>query len=105
MAVDYNGWSNYETWVTNLWMEQSYHHWAYFSEMVWKETKDSLQARIDLVDSMKRTFEGMAPDLPASPYSDLLNSAMSEIDWYEIADSWLENANLEGYEPRKVVKE
>ena len=45
-----------------------------------------------------------APEL-SGVYSDLLNAALSEVDWFEIADAMLSGAGLDGYEPRKVETE
>jgi len=40
---------------------------------------------------IKEWVEGMMPDLDASLASDLLGSALSDVDWAEIAEHWLED--------------
>ncbi|MEA1957571.1 MAG: hypothetical protein U9N01_04370 [Euryarchaeota archaeon] len=50
-------------------------------------------------DAIKGTIEEMAPDLEASVFSDLLTSAMGEVDWYELAESYLRSiAEIKAYE-------
>lgn len=82
----YNGWSNYETWAVNLWLtnDEGSYHWL--TEIVRKaasgEVKDYAAAEM-----LKEWVEGNAPDLGASVYSDLLTSALGEVDWLEIVEN------------------
>ncbi|MGI9459143.1 MAG: DUF7249 family protein [Pirellulales bacterium] len=96
---EYNGWTNYETWLVNLWMDncegaQQYwseiaqesidqhndncepENWFYFEEML-KEMLD------DLVHGSDATVAFMA--------ADLLNAAISEVDTRAIAQAWVAN--------------
>ncbi|SRR5258706_14736974 len=102
MASDktYNGWTNYETWVVNLWLDneegtQSY--WAERAEEVFR-TSDADQyntkterAVSDLADELKREHEENTPDV-SGVFADLLNAALSEVDWYEIAKNMVDSA-------------
>jgi len=105
----YNGWSNYETWCVSLWLDNeqvTYRYWrwrawqcrerAKYSPLVddgvW-EQKDA--QRYLLAAQLKEELEAAAPLQEASLYSDLLNAALSEVSWYEIAESILaENVEL-----------
>jgi len=107
----YNGWTNYETWAVKLWMdneEPTYRYWKEAAEEAWAEAKAdkpftrSERARLDLADRLKNAIdEGMPEDISkavnASMYGDLLNAALSEVNWQEIANSLLE-VDIEGYE-------
>lgn len=92
----YNGWTNYETWCVNLWLsndEGSYHMWQECAEHwhgeeptseVWTKAES---ARINLAEELKEWHEGqanMALDT-ATVFSDLLASALQDVDWQEIA--------------------
>jgi len=94
----YNGWHNYETWNVKLWLDNDeglYNLQKEWAEQARAEKRDFLKAHPDwpgqeptglLADIVKDFVEENAPEIEASMYSDLLNAAMSEVDWYEIAE-------------------
>ena len=105
----YNGWTNYETWAVKLWMdndEGSYRYWQEQTRECWDETSDkspnqycnhSDNARIMLAERLKDEHDSQSdhPVFAASDgtvYADLLNAALSEVDWHEIADSLLSDS-------------
>jgi len=91
----YNGWTNYETWCVNLWMDNEEGTHDY-----WREQAKELRSRIggstlqprrlqwELADMLKTEHEEALPDLQGFA-ADLLNAAMSEVNWDEIATSLL----------------
>lgn len=100
----YNGWKNYPTWAVNLWLsndEPLYlealertretvdnppHVSEYWNE---EETK-----RYNVADMLKDwVTDELAPDLGASFAADLLGYALGGVDWYEIADAWIEQVD------------
>ena len=89
----YNGWTNYETWNVKLWMdndEGSYRYWFEVAEEIWEDCsrdKDDFCAR--MADRLKDEHSDNAPELQGF-YADLLGSALSAVDWYEIAESFVE---------------
>lgn len=92
--MSYQGWNNYETWVVKLWLdnEQS----TYFE--VTGHAKEAIEAetqRYEFADWLKGYVEEMMPDLEASLASDLLRGALSDVDWFEIADAYLNDAKEE----------
>jgi len=85
---DYNGWWNYETWVTNLWLsndEGSDHDVRRLARYA-----DDASA---LDGSLKDYVEEAMPDLGACLASDLLSAALSKVDWYEIAEHYWEDVH------------
>lgn len=52
-------------------------------------TDDAVSA---LADQLKQEINDAAPDLGASCFADLLNAALGEVNWYEIASSMIEDA-------------
>jgi len=101
----YNGWANYETWCVNLWIgneEPSYRHWNATAEDVWSDAESndiltkSEAARQCLADMLKIEIEDSRPELEASMWTDLMQAALSEVVWIDIADGLLENCD--GYE-------
>jgi hypothetical protein len=103
----YNGWSNYETWVVKLWMDNSegdYNYWQEQTEETikasfdaendtWKdEAINNLENQLsDFHDSAKDELLGAYAGGACNVFHDLLNAAMSEVDWREIAESMIED--------------
>lgn len=90
MADTYNGYTNFETWLVALWLDE------YGEEDYWRERA---QEAVDNADS--EPFSGperfFADDLKdwivdevenaklSGLLADLLNAAVSRVNWYEIA--------------------
>ncbi len=84
----YNGWTNYETWAVNLWLENDQGTRESIQEIA--TTADSIY---DLQGAIRDEVEENGPDLGASMYADLLNAAFSEINYYEIAEHLWEDTH------------
>ena len=86
-----NGWSNYSTWCVNLWLSND--------EALYKMVKASIQEltgdRDNKVSSLAGIIKNQVVDNSplidtASMYSDMLNEAMSQVNYTELATSWLD---------------
>lgn len=108
---DYNGWTNYETWAVKLWMDNdrgSYEYWKETAEACWAEAEDKSpnqfmtkaeNARLLLSDRLKDEHDSGSehPVFAAAEgtvYADLLNAALSEVNWHEIAESLLADIDI-----------
>jgi hypothetical protein len=86
----YQGWTNYETWCVKLWIdneENSYNYWQERAKEL-KEEGGELITR-GLADELKEAFDENNPLEEAGVYTDLLYSALGEVNWYEISESIL----------------
>ena len=91
---EYNGWTNYETWVVALWMDNergSQEYWQSIAAELSDPTspeyiKDENTQKCRVADRLKDEHEEALPELTGFA-ADLLNAAMSEVDWYEIASN------------------
>jgi hypothetical protein len=113
MSTDekYNGWTNYETWVVNLWMGNDEGSCSYWEEMA-QEAYDRAegdntftreeQATLDLSRLMQEEFEENCPEVTVM-WADLLSSALSEVNWYEIAEGLMENVEKEAEDTDNVA--
>ena len=79
MNVSYNGWSNYETWLWVL--------WGMFEGSC--GNKDRVTLAYDLQESAEAYAKEIILD-QSGPVADLLGNAISNINWFEIADHLLE---------------
>jgi hypothetical protein len=99
----YNGWSNYETWNVKLWLDNdqgSAEYWEENAQEAFKRAKAgsyftrSDDARRALADRLKDEIEEGVP-VTEGLYADLLNATISEVNWSEIANAFLEDNEVE----------
>ena len=89
----YNGWKNYPTWAVNLWLtnDQGSEEWAL--EIV-REAVDNdgphvrYDAASELKHAVREMIEGEMDE--SSMAADLVGYALDSVDWYEIADAFIE---------------
>jgi hypothetical protein len=93
MADNYNGWSNYETWLVKLWMDNDEISYHCYLQMA----RESINV-YELSKELEQNFDDCFPLEKSSVYTDLLNSALKEVDWYEIAESLMEEIKEESEE-------
>lgn len=81
MSDTYNGWTNKETWLVNIW---------YMSAMpeYFVEADDYHVEANELEEAVKYIAEeGEAlSQLPAGLLSDFINTCWAEVNWHELAD-------------------
>lgn len=102
----YNGWKNYPTWCVNLWLSNDEGLYESASQLVREELMPTQlghrrfpeisvdrENRYNVAERLRGWVEyELAPDLGASFAADLLSYALGQVDWFEIADSWIEMA-------------
>lgn len=94
---EYNGWTNYETWNVALWLDNeqgSSDYWNGVADELlhYRHRNTPEEATSQLAEQLKNELEESAPDLGASCFADLLNAALNEVNWYEIAEHYIDAA-------------
>ena len=80
--MEYNGWTNKETWLVNIWYMDSMPE--YFSDMECFHVEPS-----ELEESVRYIAEESEAlsQLPAGLLSDFINDSWSAVNWHELAES------------------
>ena len=90
---------NYETRAVALWIDNDEYEQEFALELARQAQEtpnineylsDEDNVRVALGESLKARVEFLAPSLPNNLYSDLLNAALGEINWRELADHYLD---------------
>lgn len=118
----YNGWTNYETWCIGVWIDNDeplYRDVKDLAQTTWDESgglsayakftgneifNREEKAAYNLSNALKAKFEEEKPELGATVWSDLLDCALDEVNWKELAEHFLENVDKEE-EPQEVEEE
>lgn len=99
-TTTYNGFANYQTWAYRLWMMNEQESYETALDMareaianprksdVWTAAE---AAQYTLEDALKSQCEENMPELEACVWSDLLRSAVEDINWGEIARGLIED--------------
>lgn len=105
METKYNGWTNYETWLVNLWIDNSgdQDYWNDSSRDLFEYSKgDSTftkeeNAIADLADLMREYYDELAsqwmPD-QSSMFADMINASLREVNWREIAEHYIDEITV-----------
>ena len=106
----YQGWKNYETWTVALWLDNDEGSSDYWREQAAEAQRSAPagsgedqptsaawtpdeEARFALADQLKQHHEDMVEELGVQGvFADLLNAALSEVNWDEIAEHFISKA-------------
>lgn len=87
---EYNGWYNYETWLTHLWMDNDMELYASLREALMGCTLE------EAVETLKDWYEARVDEMfphGDNLFSDILNAHKREVNWEEIAKHFEEETD------------
>jgi len=91
MSEKYNGYNNYETWLVALWID---------NDQCYAENVEEMAARtLDDANTLSGLIKDYVEEMPdvsnaienGGMVSDLVNSTLSDVDWYELAEMYIQN--------------
>ena len=84
VSVLYNGWTNRETWLVSLWLNNDQDNYKVLLEALERNETDFKRA-----EWLNSQLEDLMSDLPleASLWSDLLGTALARVNWLEVIEN------------------
>ena len=99
--LDYNGWTNYETWNYKLWLDNDEKSYNSIQSLVNSviETEREKDQVFKMSELLKMECLDKEPNLKPSFYSDVLSASLKEVNFYEIAEAYINDYR----EERKLI--
>lgn len=87
VTTEYNGWSNRETWLVNLWLSNDMGSYEFLQSIcknhceTWEKVKE-----------LEAHFQDQLEDMHDTPsfWSDILGTALDRVDWYRVIEANIE---------------
>jgi hypothetical protein len=100
MSGQYNGWSNYETWLAALWIGEGYAGGSDYvaeiaAEILTDNEGDTDEAADTLADTLRNEIDETWTTKAAGLEADLLRAAVEAINWHEIARHYVDDAKAD----------
>ncbi len=97
---EYNGWTNYETWLVKLWQDNSQADQEFWNDAATEcvaESGSRDAAILPLADQMKEHYERASEEVAGVNgfWTDLIGAALCEVNWREISEHWIEAVQKE----------
>ena len=89
--LNYNGWTNYETWNYKLWLDNDEKSYNSIQSLVNSviETEREKDQVFKMSELLKMECLDKEPNLKPSFYSDVLSASLKEVNFYEIAEAYI----------------
>lgn len=81
----YQGWSNYDTYIIGLWIDNDESLLNEFNDLGYQMRNSKI---CELGDAIKDFINNMRPDLGTTFWNDLLTSVINNVNWLELAENY-----------------
>ena len=87
VTTEYNGWTNRETWLVNLWLSNDMGSYEFLQEICRKDCEVWEKA-----EELEAHFQDQLEDMYEVPsfWSDILGTALDRVDWYRVVEANVE---------------
>jgi len=104
--LEYNGWTNYETWNYKLWLDNEYKTNKRINSLAKSviQTEQEEDQVFKMSELLKMECMNNEPNLKPSFYSDVLSASLKEVNFHEIAEAYIEDNRKELEEMIKEAK-
>ncbi len=96
---EYSGWTNYETWLANLWMDNDEGLEEYWRERALRcavDSTDAEEAADMFAGELEADADERAEQIEGPGFmADLIRAGLREVNWQEIAEHWIAGTNHE----------
>ncbi len=98
MPNTYNGWSNSETWLINLWLNNDQVTYNFVDSNIIDRQLTTYNNAERLKNYVYELAEREQPGITTSAnfVTDLFSRALSDVNFYEIVDHWMEEDEERG---------
>lgn len=84
----YQGYTNHATWATALWIDNDAGLYHERTDIVRRMLRKDAET-YEVAEVLKNWIGELAPDLGATLWADLLTAAIGEVNWQELAETWI----------------
>ena len=87
VITEYNGWRNRETWLVNLWLSENMEGYEFLRSICKKPVATWVKA-----EELEGYYQDLLEEMYSVPsfWSDILGTALDQVDWYRIIEANLE---------------
>lgn len=83
----YQGWTNYETWAANNWLDESGSELSAVIQEFKNEIEDKESAIYEASEALKEIITEQNPVESGTIWSDLMEAALSAVNWRAIVET------------------
>lgn len=87
LTTEYNGWTNRETWLVNLWLSNDTGSYGFLQSICRKHCETWEKA-----EELEAHFQDQLEDMYEVPsfWSDILGISLDRVDWYRVIEANIE---------------